>query len=505
MRRRLSPIAFCLALLLALIAPLSAQRSAAPNLAGFDQWVTSVMAEWKVPGLAVGAVQDGKVVFIKGYGLRDVEARLPVTPQTVMAIGSNSKSFTAVLMAMLADEKKLDWDTPVRTYLPDFRLYDEIATQELTPKDLVTHRSGLPRHDNLWYGRPFTREQLFQRLRYLEPSASIRSRYQYQNLMFLAAGVLTERLTGRTWEQQLQERIFTPLGMTRASASANDIVRAGDFAYPYMIRDGAVVRVPYRNIDAVGPAGSINASVEDMLKYIQFRIDQGTSGGTRLVSEAQERLLQSPHMVSGAGFSYPELGLGNYGLGVGVSTYRGHKIVSHGGGIDGFISAMSWLPDRKMGIMVVTNFSGDNPLPVMVMRTLYDRLLGAPAVDWAARERTESAQNQERQKRQREARMAERKMGTSPSQSLAAYAGSYEHAGYGTLVVTVDGGKLTATLDPHRVSLDHFHYDVWEINDPGNIVPFGGRLQFLTNAKGEIDQVAFPLEPNVAAIRFTRK
>lgn len=503
--RRLSRVTFVLASFFVLIAPLPAQRSSAPNLTGFDQWVTSVMAEWKIPGLAVGAVQDGKVVFAKGYGLRDVEAKLPVTPQTVMAIGSNSKSFTAVLMAMLADEKKLDWDTPVRTYLPDFRLYDEIATQELTPKDLVTHRSGLPRHDNLWYGRPFTREQLYQRLRYIEPSASIRSRYQYQNLMFMTAGILTERLTGRTWEQQLQDRIFTPLGMTRASASANDIVRAGDFAYPYMVRNDSVVRVPYRNIDAVGPAGSINASVEDMLKYIQFRIDQGTAGGKRLVSEAQERLMQSPHMVSGAGFDYPELGLGNYGLGVGVSTYRGHKLVVHGGGIDGFISSMSWLPDRKVGIMVLTNFSGDNPVPVMVMRTLYDRLLGAPAVDWAARTRTAAAEDRARQQKAREARQAERKTGTSPSHPINAYAGSFEHPGYGTLVVTVDDGKLTATLDPHRVALEHFHYDVWEINDPGNVVPFGGRLRFLTNGKGEIDQVAVPLEPNVSDIVFKRK
>ncbi|MHB1329732.1 MAG: serine hydrolase [Gemmatimonadales bacterium] len=504
--RRAAPLARLLAFCFVLIAPISAQqRSSAPDLTGFDQWVTSVMAEWKVPGVAVGAVKDGKVVFMKGYGLRDVEAKLPVTPQTVMAIGSNSKSFTALLMGMLADEKKLDWDTPVRNYLPDFRLYDEIATRELTPKDLVTHRSGLPRHDNLWYGRPFTREQLFQRLRYLEPSASIRTRYQYQNLMFLAAGVLTERLTGRTWEQQLQERIFTPLGMTRSSPSANDLPRAGDFSHPYLMRNDSVVRVPVRNIDAVGPAGSINSSVEDMLKYIQFRIDQGTVGGKRLVSEAQERLMQTPHMVSGGGFDYPELGLGNYGLGVGVSTYRGHKLVVHGGGIDGFISSMSWLPDQKMGIMVLTNFSGDNPVPVMVMRTLYDRLLGAPKVDWAARVRTASAEDRARAAKREAERKSERKTGTSPSHPINAYAGSYEHPGYGTLVVTVDGGKLSAMLDPHRVALEHFHYDVWEINDPGNIVPFGGRLRFLTNAKGDIDQVAFPLEPNVSDIIFKRK
>src|SRR5438552_12180302 len=180
-------------------APAPAARATSRALSGLDQFVTAQMTEWHVPGLALGIIQDGRVVLLKGYGFRDVEQKLPVTPRTLMAIGSNSKSFTVVLMGMLADSGKLDWDKPVRTYLPDFQLYDDFATREMTPRDLVTHRSGLPRHDGLWYGRSFNREELYRRLKYLEPSASFRSRWQYQNLMFLTAGYLVERRTGRSW------------------------------------------------------------------------------------------------------------------------------------------------------------------------------------------------------------------------------------------------------------------------------------------------------------------
>jgi hypothetical protein len=322
--------------------------------------------------------------------------------------------------------------------------------------------------------------------------------------MFMTAGYLTEKITGRSWDDLVRERIFVPLGMTRANTSVRETPNVGDFAFPYTWRNDSLVRLPFRNIDAVGPAGSINASVDDMLKYIQFRLDRGEAGGKRLLSVEAERQIQSPQMVSGGGGEYPEVGHGTYGLGLGVSTYRGRKIVSHGGGIDGYISAMSWLPDERIGIMVLSNLSGNNPVPTVVMRTLYDRLLGAPAVDWVDRQRKADAAAEARRLREREARVAGRKVGTSPSHGLDAYAGTYQHQGYGTLVIQRDGDGLTAKLEPHRAKLEHYHYDVWEIKDPGGVVPFGGRIRFLTNVKGEVDKVMVPLEPNGAEIGFVR-
>ena len=254
------------------------------------------MAAWHVPGLAIGAVRDGQVVIAKGYGLRDVETQLPVTERTLMGIGSNSKSFTVVLMGMMVDEKTIAWDVPVRTYLADFELKDEFATREMTPRDLVTHRSGLPRHDNLWYGRPFSRAELYRRLRYLEPTFSFRSRYQYQNLMFMTAGYLVERVSGRGWDELIRERIFNPLGMIRSNTTIRESPNSGDFAFPDTWRADSLIRLPFRTIDAIGPAGSINSSVDEMLKYVQFRLDGGLAGGRRLLSEDNERQMQMPQI-----------------------------------------------------------------------------------------------------------------------------------------------------------------------------------------------------------------
>lgn len=492
------------------------------DLQDLDAFVEQVMSEWHVPGLALGVIRDGKPILLKGYGFRDVERRLPVTPQTLMAIGSNSKSFTVVLMGMLVDSGKLAWDNPVRTYLPDFQLKDPFATQEMTPRDLVVHRSGLPRHDALWYGRNFGREELYRRLKFLEPSASFRSRWQYQNLMFLTAGYLVERITGRSWEDLIKERIFAPLEMRRSNTSVRDLKpETDDAAVAYVWRECptaraasdspqgttrcGLVRVPYRNIDAVGPAGSINSSVEEMLHYIQFHIDSGAYGGRQILSRANAREMQTPQMLVGSEEIWPdELGIATYGLGLSITNYRGRKLVQHGGGIDGFISQMAWMPKERIGVMVLTNQSGNNPVPNIVTRRVFDLLLGLEPVDWVARVKEQERQARERREQQRKEREAQRKPDTRPSHALETYAGEYEHPGYGKLVVRLQGQNLMLVLDDFTAPLKHYHYDVFEIDDPLNLVPLSGLVTFLMDKKGEIDRVAVPLEPNVADIVFTR-
>ena len=499
-------------------------------LRGLDDFVARVMKEWQVPGLALGVVQEGKPVFLKGYGYHDVEKRLPVTPRTLMAIGSNTKSFTVVLMGMLADSGKLEWDKPVRTYLPDFQLYDDFATREMTPRDLVTHRSGLPRHDGLWYGRSFNREELYRRLKYLEPSASFRSRWQYQNLMFLTAGYLVERRTGRSWDDLIRERVFAPLEMTRSNTSVRDLPAADDAALGYVWRDcpaekaagmvgtagaaGAaapsstecgLVQVPYRNIDAVAPAGSINSDVEEMLHYIQFHIDSGRYNGRAILSKENASLMETPQMLVGDQEIWPdELGVATYGLGLSVTSYRGRKLVQHGGGIDGFISQMSWLPRERIGIMVVTNMSGTNPVPNIVTRNVIDRLLGLAPIDWVARTEKQLQDAKAKRLKQRADRAAERQPNTSPSHPLSAYGGTYEHPAYGRLSVQADGAALSVSFDGFNVPLKHFHYDVFEIDDPMDALPLSGRVTFLMDSKGNIDRMAVPFEPSVKDIEFTR-
>ncbi|MBM4186629.1 MAG: serine hydrolase [Gemmatimonadetes bacterium] len=492
----------------ALLATLTATAAAQPatDLSSVDPVVTSMMAEWKVPGLALGVIKDGKVIYAKGYGFRDVEAKLPVTPRTIMAIGSNSKSFAVVLLGMMIDEKKLAWDNPVRSYLPDFQMHDDYATKHLTVRDLVNHRSGLPRHDVVWYGRKVTRKEIVDRIRYLEPTTTFRNYWQYQNLMFVTAGYLPERLAGRSWEDLVRDRIFTPLGMTRANASVLDSPKSDDFAYPYGIEDGNVVRIPFRNIDHVAPAGSINASVEDMLKYIQFRIDSGRVGGKQLLTTAQVAEMEQPQMAMGAAAAlWSGVDVAGYGLGVGVGFHRGHRLIIHGGGIDGFISQMSWLPNERVGVMVLTNQGQNNPIPTLVVQSVYDRILGLTPIDWAARQRELDKVAAKARADAAAKRVADRKPGTTPSHPVSALAGRFHHPGYGTVVVQTAGAGLELVVDVMRAALEHYHYNVFSVRPGSQAGMLQGMVTFLTNTKGEVDRVSIPLEPALPPIVLERR
>ena len=524
---RSRPFSFLLAVLLwgALLAPVRAQEPAAAagasvagvltapeavrpaiDLADLDAFVEALREEWHVPGLAVGAIKDGQVVLAKGYGYRNLEDRQPVTERTLMAIGSNSKSFTVVVLGMLEDEERLAWDEPVRRYLPDFQLQDDYAAQKMTVRDLVIHRSGLPRHDLLWYGRSFDRAELFKRLRHLEPTTSFRGRWQYQNLMFMTAGYLSERLTGRTWDDLVHERIFQPLGMARSNTSVRDMPGSDDFSYPYMYRDGKLERVPFRNIDNVAPAGSINSSAEEMLHYVQFHIANGEYDGQRLLSEENTLAMQSPQTLVSGFPNDPEMGISTYGMGLMATTYRGHKLVQHGGGIDGFISAMAWLPEEKIGVVVLSNMSGEsNPVPNLVAQRLFDELLGLEPVDWNARTRKAMEEGRQRQEQRRAEQAKERVEGTYPSHALSDYAGTYEHPGYGVLEVRAASAGLEVALDAFTAPLEHFHYDVFEFGENQGQIPLSGRVTFGMDAKGVIDRVMVPLEPSVDPIVFQRK
>lgn len=484
--------------------------SAAPQagVQGLDSFVDSVMKEWKIPGLAVAAIKDGQVVVAKGYGYRDAEGKLPVTPRTLFAIGSNTKSFTVSLMGMLNDEGKVDWDKPVREYLPDFRLYDPVATEQMTPRDLTCHRSGLPRHDLVWLATGLTRKDLYEKLRYLQPNKPFRSTYQYQNLMLMTAGLLEEKITGRKWEELVRERILQPLGMQRSNFSISEMQKDSDFSYPYGEIDKKVQRIPFRNIDEIGPAGSINSSVEEMIRYVQLHISLGKQGDKQLLSEKNARLMETPQMVQPPpSTEYPELGPSSYGLGLMITTYRGHRLVLHGGGIDGFISQMAWLPDDKAGMVVLSNFSGTNPVPDLVARYVADRLLGLEPVDWTSRTREQQQKAEKRGEETRKKAAAEKKTGTSPSRPLSDYAGVYEHPAYGKAEVRASGSGLQMRIVGFDIPLEHFHYDIFAAPEglSGQLGTFSGRrVTFLYNKKGEIDRVAVPLEPAVEDIIFTR-
>lgn len=486
----------------------SGADAAKKELEGYDQLVQGMIDAWKVPGLAVAIVKDGQVIYEKGFGYRDTEKKLPVTPDTLFAIGSASKAFTTFVMGTLVDEGKLDWDKPVGTFLPGFRLYDRVATEQLTPRDMVSHRSGLPRHDLSWYNATeLSRKELVERLPYMEPTYPLRSRWQYNNFMFLTAGYLVEQVTGRSWEDNVRERIFQPLGMTGSNFSVHDSEKAADFALPYREEDDKVGLIPFREITNMGPAGSINSSIRDMSKWVQVHLSGGKAGDRQIIGTATLIDIHSPQMVLTETPERPELSQASYGLAWFIDTYRGHQRVHHGGNIDGFSALVTLLPNDGLGMVILTNLNGTG-MPELLVRHTVDRLLKLePAIDWngEALARRDAAKAMEKQAEAR--KETARRPGTKPAHKLEEYAGQYENPGYSPLEIEVTDNRLTLIYNHLETPLEHWHYETWNAVKGGDHPAFEDlKLLFETDVAGNVVAVKTPFEPTLKdGVTFTKK
>jgi CubicO group peptidase (beta-lactamase class C family) len=453
--------------------------AAAPST--IDSSVERAMRELHVPGVAVGIIQDRKVILAKGFGVRQLGKSAPVTPDTIFAVGSMTKSFTAVTVAAMVDENKLDWDKPVREYLPWFRMYDPVATELMTPRDLLTHRSGLPRHDFIRFSTPLTRAELVRRLRYLEPNRTFRDVYQYNNLMYVTAGFLAGEVAGKSWEDLVKERIYVPLGMARSNTSTEETRKQDDFASPHIAVGGVVKSTEFYHYQkfGVGPNGAVNSTVNDFLKYLDFHLGKGTP----IVSTAQMTQLHKPVTATGTG---------GYALGWNVYSHRGHTVWEHGGAITGFTSMMVLLPEEKTGIVVLNNLG--SILPTVVAWDLADKMLGLEPKDYLG-------DALKRQQNQRRETKAIRVPGTKPSLELAAYTGAYFHPAYGTIHVDQEADGLAAIFGAIRVPMKHFHYDTFECDSPY----YSGAAQFRLNASGKVGDLLLQLEPAVKPFVFVKR
>jgi CubicO group peptidase (beta-lactamase class C family) len=472
------------------------------QLQGFDDFVRSIMQDWKVPGLAIAVVKDSEVVFSQGFGKRDVDGGLEVTPQTLFPIGSCTKAFTTTSMAILVDEGKLDWDTPVKHYLPTFKLYDLFASEHITPRDLVTHRSGLPRHDLMWYNSSATRQELFDRLQYLEPNKDLRAVLQYQNLMYMVAGYLVGQLADRSWEDFVQQRIFDPLGMSNSLFSTSAAQETADFSFPYKEEKDEVKKIPfYEGQWSIAPAGAIVSSVADISKWVLLHLNKGKHEGEQIVSENQVVQMHAPQMVAPVDFPFAEIPITSYGLGWFVEPYRGHMMAEHGGNIDGFSSLVTLLPEQNTGVVVLTNLNGV-PVPNILTYGICDRLLGLDEVAWSERLKKYWTAFKEAEEKGKEKTEADRIPNTHPSHSLDAYAGEYEHPGYGIFSVKLQSDQLIGSFNSMTSPLKHYHYDTFELV----IEKFDARMKvsFFINARGDINSLSAPLEPTVKDIVFQR-
>lgn len=471
------------------------------GLAKFAAFVESTLELWQVPGAAIAIVREGEIIFLQGFGKRNIAEDMPTTPHTRFALASGTKAFTTMALGMLVDEGKLDWDKPVREYLPSFTLFEPFAGERMTPRDLVTHRSGLPRHDLAWYHSAHSRAELIRRLRFLEPNKDLRSFWQYQNLMYMVAGYLVEHITGQTWEAFVQERIFSPLGMANSNCDVAVSQTSDDFAVPYKKKREQVEATPFYQEWAVGPAGSVNTSAADMAKWLQLHVRNGKFNDRQLVSEAQVRDMHSPHMVVSRPARYAELPHQSYGLGWFVEPYRGYDFVHHGGNIDGFSTMTTLMPREGIGVVVLCNMEA-SPLPWVVCLNAYERLLGLSETSWNDRFKQDEAELKAGGARGKQHSNDERIGNTWPSHPLESYVGEYEHPGYGILSFTLNDGALQATMNNVSLPAEHYHYDtfelVWEAQDTRV------KATFRADARGDVVAVSAPLEPTVRDIVFTR-
>lgn len=480
--------------------PVAAQEK--NPLDGFEEFVLDVMKDWTVPGLAISIVKDGKLLYAEGFGFRDIEKGLEVTPDTLFAIGSCTKAFTATAMGILVDLGKLDWDKPVKEYIPRFKLDDPFASERMTPRDLVCHRSGLPRHDFVWYGSSATREELVERLQHLQPSQDFRTLFQYQNLMFMTAGYLTGQISQMPWEDFIQKHILDPLDMKNSNFSVETSKKAPDFALPYSAEDKKTKNIPFRNIDTVGPAGSINSSVREMANWLMLNLNKGKFGDKQIVSENNLKEVHSPQMIASNAISNPELFYSLYGMGWMITAYRGQLLLTHGGGIDGFTASVTFMPNKKIGLCILTNLGG-NPTPTIVGYNVYDRLLGMDEVSWNERMKKQREQAEKAAEKRDKEKDTDRKLNTSPSHSLEDYAGKFEHPGYGIFTVTKEGERLEAKYNSSEWVLTHYHYDTFEASSESD--DSGTKISYFSDEKGNIVSLSISMESAVDDIIFTRQ
>lgn len=479
----------------------------AAKLAGMDDFINGALKSWQVPGLSLAVIADGKVVWAKGFGQRNIEKNLPMTADTLLPIGSITKSFTALLMGMLVDEGKLEWDKPVRTYVPEFRAADEMLTARLTPRDLVTHRTGLPRHDLVWYNNAdLTREQIVSRLAHLNTSEDLRARYQYNNLMFLAGGFLVEELTGQQWEDVVRAKVFGPLGMTRSTFWSHTAEKDSDHARGYREKDDKILLMPFREVGNMGPVGSISSSANEMARYALLQLNRGKVDGKQLVQPTTLREMHTPQQAISSLPDQPENGPASYGLGWVIDTYRGKLRVAHGGNIDGFSALLTLFPHDGVAVVALANANG-TALPSIARNHIVDKLLDLPTKDWngealGRRELSRKAAKEAEQKK-----TATRKTGTKPSHPIADYAGEYENEGYGIVKIESLGeNKLQVTYNRIVTPLEHWHYDTWTgIENPSDPTFTDMKYLFWTDFAGNISAFEASFEPRVDPIVFKKR
>ena len=484
----------------------------------FDANQINILAEkllkdWNAPGLAIGIVKGGKLIHAAGYGYKNVEKKEKMTADTLLAIGSCTKAFTTATIAKLVEEGKLDWDRPVNQYLPAFRMVDPFTTQIVSLRDMVTHRTGLPRYDLIWFAGELSRAEILSRVPYLSASASLRQKWIYNNIMYTTAGAVAEFAGGKPWEQQVREAFLNPLEMKRTNFHINELQADPDHSTGYhkpgVAKETWLVK-PYREIAGMAPAGSINSSVKEMSAWMNFQLGHGpkNSEGKTLLKETSIRELQSPQMIVAGGLPPAErtdIHSMGYAMGWSVESYRGHKHVHHGGAIDGFVAQVDLFPDDDLGIVALANQSG-SALPSVICPTIADMMLKLDPVDWSGQVLAKVEAGKKIEASIKTEAGKSRVAGTKPSHELKDYVGVYHNAAFGRVEIKIEGDHLGLKYGRVQFPLEHWHYDVFNASKtkPEDDGFEDKKFQFQMDAKGVITSISADMEPMVPAVVFNR-
>ncbi|MDQ8159183.1 MAG: alpha/beta fold hydrolase [Gemmatimonadota bacterium] len=465
--------------------------------AGLDAYVNEAIKSWKVPGVALAIVRNDSVIYARGYGVRDVTNGTPVDENTIFAIGSSSKAFTAAAVAMLVDEKKVELDAPVTKYLPWFQLADPYASREITVRDLLSHRSGLARGELAWYGSGFDRDEIVRRVRFLQPTWSFRSQFGYQNIMYIAAGQIVAKVSGMTWDDFVTQRILTPLAMTSSNTTIRGLEKRSNVASPHADVDGTIVPVPWRNIDNAGPAGSINSNVMDMAQWVSLQMGTGTVGGRQMLTRRMLDEMHAPHTIirldSASRANNPDTHYSSYGMGWFLEDYRGREVIHHGGNVDGFTALVGMMPEERLGVVLLTNMNGTG-MPMTLLRRIFDMQLKAPTRDWSGQAVTRMEQQRSRAlEAQRRAGGPPKPSGGKPSLALSEYVGTYADSLHGDMVVTELNGALQLRFGPNwRGTMEYWNAENFRVRFATPVLP-AFFVTFAVTPTGKVTQLVAEL------------
>ena len=507
--RPVRPLALIIfGLLLCALTVRAQEPDVSKKLEGFDAYMDQLLKDWNTPGIGVGIVINDKLVFAKGYGYRDYGRKLPFTPTTLCPIASNSKLFTAVAAGMLVEQGKLTWDKPVRDAVPTVQFYNDQLNNNVTLRDMLSHRTGVTRHDLIWFKSPFTRKELFEKLKYLEPQQPMRETFLYNNLMFSAVGYIIELKSSKTWENYVRENIFEPLDMNTSTYTISDMLKLPDHGVPYREKRDSfeLYQIPYyEDTEGVAPAGAIISNINELSHWLVALMNDGSYNGKQVLPPNVLKATMQPAIglpnTLGEALGYWEVLNPDYGMGRQTASYRGHLMTFHGGDLPGFHSQVSFLPNEKIGVIVLVIGDHAAPLYNVVSYNVYERLLGMDQTPWSERRLKIRLANKKAGTEARAKAGGDRVPDTKPSHPLSDYAAEYENPAYGIVKIGCKSEQLDFTFHEFQYPLSHFHYDRFDTPDDEQYGRFS--VNFRTNPQGDISEAVMSIDE--AEVVFKRK